>query len=104
MQTIAKIIFKYYKKVQLLELMEDLVHQRKKCRINFSKTNTKCYLSLHYNHDNSYSFVNGKKKFIFKTGNKNVNFPNHFCLGTISNGSFWKYMEVYLSIFRWKYV
>ena len=73
MQTIAKIIFKYYEKVQLLELMEDLVHQRKKCSINFSKTNTKCYLSLHYNHDNSYSFVNGKKyldlKLVIKMSN-----------------------------------
>ena len=96
MQTIAKIIFKYYEKVQLLELMEDLVHQRKKSSINFSKTNTKCYLSLHYKQLFVYQW---QKIFRFKTGNKNVNFPTHFCLGSISNGSFWKYMEVYLSIF-----
>ena len=28
--------------------------------INFSKPKTKCCLSLHYNHDNSYLFVKGK--------------------------------------------
>ena len=32
----------------------------KKFRINFSKANTKFCLSLHYNADNSYLFVNGK--------------------------------------------
>ena len=40
-----------------------------------SKANTKFCLSLHYNGDNSYLFVNGKKFFKFKTDNKNVNFP-----------------------------
>ena len=30
----------------------------KKCSINFSKANTKFCLSLHYNADNSYLFVN----------------------------------------------
>ena len=30
----------------------------KKFTINFSKANTKCCLSLHYNHDNSYFFGN----------------------------------------------
>ena len=43
-------------------------------------------MSLHYNGDNSYLFVNGKKFFKFKTDNKNVNFPTQFCLGSISNG------------------
>ena len=43
-------------------------------------------MSLHYNADNSYLFVNGKEIFKFKTDNKNVNFPTQFCLGSISNG------------------
>ena len=43
--------------------------------INFSKTNTKFCLSLHYNGDNSYLFVNGKQIHKFKSSNKNVNFP-----------------------------
>ena len=43
-------------------------------------------MGLHYNGDNSYLFVNGKEISKFKTGNKNVNFPTQFCLGSISNG------------------
>ena len=44
-------------------------------------------MSLHYNSDKSYLFVNGRKEiFKFKAVNKNVNFPTQFCLGSISNG------------------
>ena len=43
-------------------------------------------MSLHYNADNSYLFVNGKEIFKFKADNKNVNFPTQFCVGNISNG------------------
>ena len=53
---------------------------------NFTKENTKVCLSLHYNADNSYLFVNGKEIFKLKYGNKNVSFPTQFCLGSISNG------------------
>ena len=35
--------------------------------------------------DDSYSFVNVKNIYRFKANNKNVNFPNQFCLGSISN-------------------
>ena len=34
----------------------------------------------------SYLFVNGKEISIFKADNKNVNFPNQFCLRSIPNG------------------
>ena len=43
-------------------------------------------MSLHYNDNNSYLFLNGKEIFKFKTNNKNVNFPIQFCLGSIFNG------------------
>ena len=46
----------------------------------------KIILSLHYNADNSFLFVNGKDIFKFKADNKNVNFPTQLCLGSISNG------------------
>ena len=58
----------------------------KKFSINFSKANSKFCLSLCYNADNSYLFVNGKEMFKFKADNRNVNFPTQFCLGSISNG------------------
>ena len=54
--------------------------------INFTKASTKFCLSLHYNVDNSYLFVNGKEILKFKADNKNDNFRTQFCLGSISNG------------------
>ena len=42
----------------------------KKFSINFSKANTKFCLSLHYNADNSYLFVNGKEIIKFKADKK----------------------------------
>ena len=58
----------------------------KKFSINFSKANTTFCLSLHYNADNNYLFVNGKEIFKFKAHNKNDNFPTQFCHGSTSNG------------------
>ena len=43
-------------------------------------------MSLHYNGDNSYLFVNGKEIFNLKADNKNVDFPTQFCLEIITNG------------------
>ena len=56
-----------------------------KFSIDFTKVNTKSCLSLHYNGDNSYLFVNGIEIFKFKADKKNVNFPTRFCLGSISD-------------------
>ena len=57
-----------------------------KFSINLSKANAKFCLSLHYNANNSYLFVNGRETFEVKAGNKSVNFPTQFGLGSISNG------------------
>ena len=54
--------------------------------INFTKSNTKCCQSVHYNAVNSYQFVNGKEIFKFKADNKNDNSPTQFCLESTSNG------------------
>ena len=67
--------------------MEALDHQRKTFSISSTKGNTKFCLSLHYNADNSYLFINGKEIFKFKADNENTNFLTQFCLGNISNGS-----------------
>ena len=50
--------------------------QEKKIGINFNKAKTKFNLSLHYNCDNSYLFVNGNKilKQIMKTSTFQINF------------------------------
>ena len=38
-------------------------------------------MSLYYDGDNIYLFVNEKEIFRFKADNKSVNFPTQFCLG-----------------------
>ena len=43
-------------------------------------------MSLHYNDDSSYLFINRKEIFKFKANNKSLNFPTQFCLGSICNG------------------
>ena len=50
----------------------------------FLKSNTRFCLSLHYNEDNSYLFLNEKEICKFKTNNVVVNFPTQFCLGNVS--------------------
>ena len=52
--------------------------------INFTKANTKLFLSLHYNGANSYLFVNGKEIYKF-TVNDSMIVPNNLCLGNVSN-------------------
>ena len=41
--------------------LESAISTEKLYSINFTKKNTKFYLSLHYNGANSYLFVNGKE-------------------------------------------
>ena len=57
-------------------LMEALVHQRKVLLL--SQANINVSLSLHYNANNSYLFVNGKVIFQFKAANKNLTFQVNF--------------------------
>ena len=57
----------------------------KRFSINFSQANTKFSLSLHYNSDKSYFFLNRKEIFKIKAGNKIVNLATKLCLGSIYN-------------------
>ena len=50
---------------------------------NFTVTKKKIYLSLHYNGDNSYLFVNGTEVYQFKAKDSEI-VPNPICLGNIS--------------------
>ena len=56
--------------------------QQKKNSINFSDANKKFCLSLHYNGNESYLYVNKTKIYKFKT--KNIISWYNFCLGWIS--------------------
>ena len=62
------------------------MYQRKSLALVLVKKMQKIYLSLKYNDDKSYLFINGKEIFKFIADNKNVKFPTQFCLGSISDG------------------
>ena len=64
----------------LMILMVVSTLQGKMFSINFSKAKTKFYLSLYYNGDRTYLFVNKNKNFNFKPDSKTVNFRTQFCL------------------------
>ena len=51
--------------------------------INFTEKNKKVCLSLHYNKENSYLFVNGTKIINFKRKDLGI-LPHPLCLGNIS--------------------
>ena len=51
--------------------------------VNFTKENTKFYLSLHYHETNSYLFVNGKEIHKFTAKDPEIN-PYELCLGNTS--------------------
>ena len=51
--------------------------------INFTNTNEKFCLSLHYNGENSYLFVNGTEIYKFKVKDSEI-VASPLCLGNIS--------------------
>ena len=53
--------------------------------INFREKNKIFYLSLHYNKENSYLFVNGTEIIKFKSKDPEI-LPYPLCLGSISRG------------------
>ena len=53
------------------------------CSINFTVTNKKFCLSLHYNGTNSYLFVNGTEIYKFKAKDSEI-LVGPICLGNIS--------------------
>ena len=59
------------------------IYAEKLYSINFTKTNTKFCLSLHYNGSNSYLFVNGTEIHKFKTKDSEI-LAAPLCLGNIS--------------------
>ena len=64
-------------------LVERSLSAEKMYSMNFTKTNEKFCLSLHYNRANSYLFVNGTRIIKFKTKDTEIN-PCNLCSGNIS--------------------
>ena len=59
------------------------VYVENMCSTNFTVDNKKFCLSLHYNADNRYLFVNGKKIINFKAEDSEI-VPYPLCLGGLS--------------------
>ena len=62
------------------EAISNFGSSEKNFSINFSKANTKFCLSLLYNTDNSYFFLNGKKSLSLKPSKKMLTFKHSFVL------------------------
>ena len=60
------------------------IYAEKLYKTNFTEPNKKFVLSLHYNGDNSYLFVNGIQELKFKTKNSEIQ-KNLLCLGNLSS-------------------
>ena len=82
---IARIFFLVLDEGPSSDINDSFGSPEKMFRINFTKTNAKFCLILHYNHEHSYLFVYGKEIYNFKVDDKNVNFPTQFCVWGISN-------------------
>ena len=63
--------------------LEHTLSAEKMYSINFTEKNKKFCLSLHYNKENSYLFVNGTKIIKFKSKDPEI-LPHSLCLGNIS--------------------
>ena len=57
---------------------------QKKYKNNFTKVNKKFVLSLHYNFNNSYLFVNGVQELKFKAKADQIQ-KNKLCIGNLSS-------------------
>ena len=63
--------------------LEHTLSAEKMFSINFTEKNKKICLSLHYNKDNSYLFVNGIEIIKFESKDPEI-LPHPLCLGNIS--------------------
>ena len=61
-------------------------NRKNKFSINFSMAKTKFCLSLHYNGDNSYLFINEKEIYKFKVSKRKDKIPTWFCLRSTPDG------------------
>ena len=70
-------------RIGLTQGLEHTLTAEKMCSINFTVTDKKFCLSLHYNGANSYFFVNGTEIYKFKSKDSEI-VATQLCLGNIS--------------------
>ena len=64
--------------------INDTLYAEKMYSQNFTQPSTKFVLSLHYNGDNSYLFVNGKQELKFKVKTESL-VKEILCIGNLSD-------------------
>ena len=69
----------YIQKINVTTIFAEKMFYR-----NFTDPGHKFILSLHYNGDNSYLFVNGREELKFKTKTNKI-IKTNLCLGNLSN-------------------
>ena len=61
------------------------IYAEKNFHANFTRTEKKFVLSLHYYNDDSYLFVNGREELELKTKNDQMSIKKELCLGNLSS-------------------
>ena len=66
------------------KINDTTIYAEKNCYRNFTRPEKKIVLSLHYNGDDSYLFVNSRQELKFKTKNDQM-IEKELCLGILSS-------------------
>ena len=88
---------KYY----ITKTNDTTIYAEKMCHRNFTEPGKKFILSLHYNGDNSYLFVNGRAELRFKTKTDQI-INKNLCVGNLSR--YWARDQFHKNFFIWKYL
>ena len=67
------------------KINDTTIYAEKNFHTNFTRTEKKIVLSLHYYNDDSYLFVNGRQELQFKTKNDQMSIEKKLCLGNLSS-------------------
>ena len=85
----------------ITKINDTTIYAEKMFYRNFRGPGKKFILSLHYNGDNSYLFVNGREELKFKTKTDQI-INKNLCLGNLSN--YWGKRSLCKYCFIWKYL
>ena len=72
-------------KDHIQKINDTTIYAEKNFHTNFTRTEKKIVLSLHYYNDDSYLFVNGRQELQFQTNNDQMSIEKKLCLGNLSS-------------------
>ena len=80
----------------ITQINDTTIYTEKMFYRNFTKPGKKFILSLHYNGDNSYLFVNDREELKFKTKTNQIINKNNLIIGQKINPQKLLYMEIFM--------